>query len=539
MPPRPTGRRSACGRPYRVRSSRTGRPGVTGSLAELDAALAVAGGHPEVHPAILGLVQHNRSQLLLRTGRLREARDGFRAASVTLQRSGAGSVAYPLTGLGEAYELSGAPLPARASYEEAVEVATTAGNAQALVPALSGLARVLAALGDDAALPVAQQALAGATGLTAAVAEAAAGWAALAAGDRGAAAAHADRTLELARGQRNFTALAEGLELAAMAGGPVGAPQRLSDAAAMWKDVGDPVSQARVVLAKARFEGRPAEVVAEDRLRTLGSDPASGTRSLAGRLHAAPVVRVLGTFTVLLNGRTVPVASWQSRKARDLLKVLVARRGRPATREALGELLWPGEESVANRLSITLSVLRKVLDPDRRAPADTYVVADAAGVRYDPANLRVDVDGFLHLVTAGAAAARAGRAEEARILYEAAVDAYTGEVLDDEPDLAPVVPLRDEARAAFLAAARALGELRAAAGDVDGAVSAWLRLLEADPYDEDCSLRLIALLAGTGRHGEAARHHHRYAGRMRELGAPVVPLARVRTVRGHTDVPAR
>ena len=52
----------------------------------------------------------------------------------------------------------------------------------------------------------------------------------------------------------------------------------------------------------------------------------------------------LGRFAVLRAGEPVPLTDWQSRKARDLLKVLVARKGLPVSREAAAEALWPGED---------------------------------------------------------------------------------------------------------------------------------------------------------------------------------------------------
>ena len=69
--------------------------------------------------------------------------------------------------------------------------------------------------------------------------------------------------------------------------------------------------------------------------------------------------------------------AWQSRKARDLLKILAARRGRPLTRDAAAEALWPNEHPgpLPNRLSVALSTLRKVLDPERVAPADHFIAA--------------------------------------------------------------------------------------------------------------------------------------------------------------------
>jgi DNA-binding SARP family transcriptional activator/tetratricopeptide (TPR) repeat protein len=535
---------------------------LTGALAELDHVLWRFAIGPDAHPNGLGLVHNNRAEILVRAGRLAEARDGFRAALTVLQRAGAAGVAYALAGLGETHEARGDLVQARAAYEEAVAVAGERGFSQALVPALCGTARVLAASGDVAAARQAgRRAVAEATSLTAPVAYAAAGWAALPE-DPTAARGHAESAIELARAGRRPAALAEGLELAAAAvlasagapasgGAPASAPEAgrssasgvgrpslpeagrpraeagrfLAEAARIWADVGDPVAAARVDLALARTgAGRApiaARVVAEHRLRALGADPASGTRTLAAAPDRPPVtVRMLGSFAVLHGDDPVPVAAWQSRKARDLLKLLIARRGRPITRDALGEALWPGEANVANRLSITLSVLRGVLDPDRGLPADHYVTAGAGGLAYDGHTLAVDVDAFLQLAYAGTAAAREGRPEEARVLLSAADTAYTGEVLADEPDFEHAGSLRAEARRAGLAVMRALGGLHAAAGDLDGAAWAWSRLLADDPYDEDVALRLVTELTAAGRHGEAARQRRRYEVRMRELGIP-------------------
>ena len=79
---------------------------------------------------------------------------------------------------------------------------------------------------------------------------------------------------------------------------------------------------------------------------------------------AAVAVEALGRFRVLREGVAVPRSAWRSRKARDLLKMLVARHGRPVSRDALIEALWPEEDPArcANRLSVALSTLRGVLD---------------------------------------------------------------------------------------------------------------------------------------------------------------------------------
>jgi hypothetical protein len=98
-----------------------------------------------------------------------------------------------------------------------------------------------------------------------------------------AARARADPAILLARASRIPAVLADALELAAMTGPPATADPLLADAARIWADIGDPVAEARVAYARA----------------------------CTGRAPAA----------------------WQSRKVRDLLELLICRRGRPISRE--------------------------------------------------------------------------------------------------------------------------------------------------------------------------------------------------------------
>src|SRR4029453_14266575 len=65
-----------------------------------------------------------------------------------------------------------------------------------------------------------------------------------------------------------------------------------------------------------------------------------------------------------------------AREGGALLNQSVARRGRPVSRDALIEALWPEEDPAlcANRLSVALSTLRGVLDPERGFAADHFVV---------------------------------------------------------------------------------------------------------------------------------------------------------------------
>ena len=192
---------------------------------------------------------------------------------------------------------------------------------------------------------------------------------------------------------------------------------------------------------------------AAERLAAIRSESRSGL-----------TIQSLGGFRVLRGGEPVPLGEWQSRKARDLLKILVARRGRPITREAMCEALWPDEDPgpLANRLSVALTTVRTVLDPDRALVQDHFVRADKTTIALETERLTVDLEAF-H------------------------ADA-------------------DE------------GRRRLRRGDIDGATRLQLRILDLDPYDEPAHLDLVALLARVGRHGDARRRYEAHAERMGEIG---------------------
>jgi DNA-binding SARP family transcriptional activator len=237
-------------------------------------------------------------------------------------------------------------------------------------------------------------------------------------------------------------------------------------------------------------------------------------------------VRSLGAFRVFRDGNLVPLAAWQSKKARTLLKILVARRGRATTRDYLMEALWPEEnpDVVTRRLSVALATVRAVLDPDKRHPADHFVIGDKDAVRLDLANLPVDVEAFLATAAAGLARFGAGETGDAEAQLAAAERAYEGDFLEEDTYEDWAAPLREEARATCTSVLRALAALAESSGRPDDAVRRYLRILEMDSWDESAHLALVATMERAGRHGEARRRYVNYASRMAEIGAPTAPF---------------
>ena len=129
------------------------------------------------------------------------------------------------------------------------------------------------------------------------------------------------------------------------------------------------------------------------------------------------------------------------------------------------EALWPDEDParLSNRLSVALSTVRTVLDPERRYASDRFVQADKHIVGL--AHVPVDVEEFLAAAAAGLDRFTSGERAEALSLLASAETAYTGDFLEDDPYEDWAVSLREEARAVYLAVARTLARSAAAAGD--------------------------------------------------------------------------
>jgi DNA-binding SARP family transcriptional activator/tetratricopeptide (TPR) repeat protein len=494
------------------------------------------------NPFLVAQALTARGRAHVRLGALERAAADFRTAVDLLQRMGSRFLAWPLCGLGDVHRTRGNVARARAAYEEALALAEPCHDVLGLGSALTGLARIRAVDDLAAARALADRAVALGDGLREVPAVLARGWVALLAGDRQAAATDAARAGAAARRRRDSAGLAESIVLGVLAASQV-EPEAdlLREAIDIWHETGCRVEEAaaRLVAARvgARVEG-PGEEVAHEILRECGVDLTSPRRPagpLAVARRSAPLasIRTLGAFQVLRDGVPVPKAAWQSKKARDLLKLLVARR-RPVPREQLMELLWPEVDPArsGNRLSVLLSMVRDVLQPVRSG--DGPLVTDGNAVWLDHAQVAVDVEDFLGRAGAALEAHRRGERDATARLVTAEA-AYVGGFLDDDPYQEWAEPLAEEVRATYLAVLRAVvGRLRDV-GDVDGVVRYTLRLLGQDGYDEEAHLDLVALLLGTGRLGEARRRYQIYVRRMKEIGEEPGPMPRVRAGGGRSS----
>ncbi|GIH03754.1 hypothetical protein Rhe02_18210 [Rhizocola hellebori] len=478
------------------------------------------------HGSLLAMARNNEATLLHRLGRLDEAAQMYQQSIEAYQRINSLKVAYPLGGLGDLHRERGRLSEARAAYEESLRASTAHGNRQATVPALCGLARTVAAEDPALAAQLARQATEHASGPVTTTALLACGHAALGRGEAAEARRLALAAADSASQHRDRAGLAESLELRASA--TVDQRERrqcLSEALVIWRGASAGLDADRVRVALGRLPAARSEEALDARL-AAGRLAAAGVLLPAALVDSAHVViRTFGSLGVLVDGEPAPV--WQSRKAYDLLRILIAGRGRPVARDELIDLLWGREAASAgdakkinHRLAVALSTVRGVLDPGRRSPPDHFVSAGPTNIWLNLDRMSVDVESFLTDARHGLRLCAQGAADDARIVLAAVEQAYSAEVFADEPYDTWAQPLRDEVRATYLNVLRTLARLARHAGEVDEATVHLRRIIADEPYDEQAHRDLLDTLVDAGRHGEARRAYDRYVEAMTDIGVP-------------------
>jgi predicted ATPase/DNA-binding SARP family transcriptional activator len=192
-------------------------------------------------------------------------------------------------------------------------------------------------------------------------------------------------------------------------------------------------------------------------------------------------IRLLGGFTLTVDGRPVPPQRWQRRSAADLVKLLALQPERRLGREQVIDALWPELllEEAAPRLHTAAHYARGA------AGSRDAVVLEAGLVTLFPdAEVTIDVTEF----DRAAAAARADGGSEAA---DAAASLYAGTLLPDDLYQPWTEEHRDRLRLRHLELLRTAGRFE--------------ELVAADPLDEEAQLALVRDHVQHGRRQHALR----------------------------------
>ncbi len=251
--------------------------------------------------------------------------------------------------------------------------------------------------------------------------------------------------------------------------------------------------------------------------------PSGSPGSTAEGSPGAPRVRVLGRFVCTdVDGDEI---SWNSRKARAVLKLLVDARGAHVPRDVLSEQLWPGvaPAAVANRLSVAISTVRRSLDPRGVLPRSSFVRVDRDTVWLDVTRVDVDLVRFLN------AASTALRQSDDHLSDETGVDVlhrlqgaaalYAGIPFADDPYDDWWSATREQVRSSFSEICHLMATTALAAGLDATATGALRAAVEADPYDERAHRALVELHRARGADGLADLVEERYRMAMGDLAS--------------------
>jgi DNA-binding SARP family transcriptional activator len=271
---------------------------------------------------------------------------------------------------------------------------------------------------------------------------------------------------------------------------------------------GEPVHQERVMLVRglgavsltaAQLDPERTTVIVELHRRVPVAVPEAGAR---GRVR----IRSLGRSLVETADAGVIGGPWLDQRPGQLLRYLVAERGRVVPVEDIAEAIWPNAEFTSvNTVRHLVHVLRERLEPGRLHGRQPTCIASArGGYALDLDAVAVDADAFVDAASSALNAFAIGGSSAEHAL-EAALASYRGDFLADEPYAGWAQVERERLRALAERLLRALADLAVGRGDLGAATAYVERLADLEPFDGDVQRQLIALSVREGRLGRALR----------------------------------
>ncbi|MGF1471736.1 MAG: tetratricopeptide repeat protein [Rubrobacteraceae bacterium] len=254
-------------------------------------------------------------------------------------------------------------------------------------------------------------------------------------------------------------------------------------------------------------------------------------------------INLFGEFGVWRGEDPIEGEEWGGQKPRSLLKLLLTRPGHVFSKDEIVDALWPGvsSQSADRRLRITVSLLRKALEPDLGRGSDSrYVLSRRPGYSFDErADCEVDAWKYRELQQRAEAAQEADGLDEAIGYYREALDLVRGEFLAEEPYEDWAIGAREQWRESQLAVLSGLAECLALKGRYTEAIETVDRALYLDGYREELHRRAMLYHYCAGEQGLALRAYRNYATVLKEeLGAAPSPeLVRLKEQIEKRDVP--
>lgn len=268
--------------------------------------------------------------------------------------------------------------------------------------------------------------------------------------------------------------------------------------------------------AEAVWAVPPIGLAAGPASRSVASAETSNVAVREGVGGIRVEARLLGSFELRVDGQ--PVQDWRGNRGRMLLAYLLLHRARPVPRDALADVFWSeaAPDVVRNRLHVTLYGLRRDL---RGASEHPIVVHARGGFSLHPdVDLWLDTEAFAGAINS-ARQEEGSRTEVALRCYEAALQLYRGDLLQDAPFEEWALLDREQLRMQHFEALDRIAVMRFEMGRYADCIPVGQRLAAGDPCREDVHRLLMRCYVRLNQPHLAVHQYHQCERHLRdELG---------------------
>lgn len=229
--------------------------------------------------------------------------------------------------------------------------------------------------------------------------------------------------------------------------------------------------------------------------------------------------KTLGTFVIEVDGRVVPSERKSKRRVLDLLKAIIAFRGREVPSGQLSDALWPDADgdAASQAFDTTLHRLRKLIQCDGVIELRNNRITLASHSCY------LDTWAFERLLDDADRCSRTDAMTERFRLLEQALRVYGGYFLDGEEPEVWLEPIRERLHRKFLHATSAFARLSQGQGNTEQAITMLIRGVEIDTGAAELYVLLLQLMAKAGHNAEAARWYERFRSTLAQTPQAWIP----------------
>jgi DNA-binding SARP family transcriptional activator len=218
----------------------------------------------------------------------------------------------------------------------------------------------------------------------------------------------------------------------------------------------------------------------------------------------------MGGFRVFRGRTLIKDSEWKSRRAKTLLKLLVAHQGNKLPRERIIEMLWPDLKPENGRplFNSMLHRLRKVIEP-KPGKEISCIHHEEDVIALNKDRVWTDVRQFRYHLQQAERLKAAGRSGELITEYERMVELYKGDFLPENLYSDWTIEVRDQLRSQYLRVLEEAGALADARGEKSKAMRFYEKMFLSDSCSEKACRWLMSRYLAAGQRSEAIRTYER------------------------------